>query len=156
MWKCLRQPGALKAGGMSNKMALQTGCTLCCMEITGLTKVHHTVSTKPRNAGPYISWVMTITNNILVILISKHVNNNGKKPAKHTQQDLDLEYKQETAVNARMQSVFITYENGIYWEVTQRKEGRAASWLASKIRVTVAGFYSDTAIDFLWKPGKVT
>lgn len=57
---------------------------------------------------------MSLTNNILVILISKYANNNGKKSAKHTQQDLNSEYKEETAVNARKQSLFITYENGIY------------------------------------------
>jgi len=74
----LRQPGALKAGGMSNKMALETSCMLCCTEIIGLAKVYHVVSTKPGNTGPYISWIMTLTNNILIILISKYTNNNGK------------------------------------------------------------------------------
>lgn len=63
--------------------------------------------------------------------------------------DLNFENKQETVVNARKQSLFVTYENGTYREVTQRKEGRAALWLAPKIRVTVAGFYPNTAIDFL-------
>lgn len=37
-----------------------------------------------------------------------------KKSAKHTEQDLNFEYKQETAVNARKHPLLITYENGIY------------------------------------------
>lgn len=37
-----------------------------------------------------------------------------KTSATHSQQDLNFEYKQETMVNARKQSLLITYENGIH------------------------------------------